>query len=136
MDIHNPVIVISTLLIVVFVVGSLIFPETARQSFKASEAWTIQHFDWLFMLAANIIVVFYLALLVLPVGRLRIDGDDAEPEFTLLYGGGKDALGVLRAAAITVGLPFVVVLLVMCVSLYMGLHLEHRESRILKPESL
>ncbi len=44
----------------------------------------------------------------------------------LLYGGGKDALGALQAAAISVGLPFSVVLIVMCVSLYMGLDHERR----------
>jgi BCCT family betaine/carnitine transporter len=42
----------------------------------------------------------------------------------LLFGGGGDALGALQAAAITTGLPFTVVLLLMCVSLYMGLHSE------------
>ncbi|MEO5343733.1 MAG: BCCT family transporter, partial [Gammaproteobacteria bacterium SHHR-1] len=42
----------------------------------------------------------------------------------LLFGGGADALGALQAAAITVGLPFTLVLLVMCVSLYMGLRHE------------
>jgi BCCT family betaine/carnitine transporter len=39
----------------------------------------------------------------------------------LLFGGGADALGALQAAAITVGLPFTLVLIVMCVSLYLGL---------------
>jgi len=42
----------------------------------------------------------------------------------LLLGGGGDALGALQAAAITTGLPFTIVLLLMCVSLYMGLHSE------------
>jgi BCCT family betaine/carnitine transporter len=44
----------------------------------------------------------------------------------LLFGGGGDALGALQAAAITVGLPFTIVLLVMCVSLYIGLSHEWR----------
>ena len=48
----------------------------------------------------------------------------------LLYGGGKDALGALQAAAITVGLPFTIVLLVMCVSLYMGLHAEWKQIKL------
>jgi len=39
----------------------------------------------------------------------------------LLFGGGTDAFGALLAAAITVGLPFTLVLLVLCVSLYMGI---------------
>ena len=44
----------------------------------------------------------------------------------LLFGGGGDALGALQAAAITVGLPFTLVLLAMCVGLYMGLTHEWR----------
>ncbi len=38
----------------------------------------------------------------------------------LLYGGGADALGALQAASISAGLPFIIVLLVMCVSLYLA----------------
>ena len=47
----------------------------------------------------------------------------------LLYGGGKDALGALQAAAITVGLPFTIVILIMAVSLYVGLHAEWKQTR-------
>lgn len=39
----------------------------------------------------------------------------------LLFGGGADALGALQAAAIAVGLPFTLVLIAMCVSIYLGL---------------
>jgi BCCT family betaine/carnitine transporter len=42
----------------------------------------------------------------------------------LLYGGGKEALTALQAGAITVGLPFTIILLFMCVSLYKGLKSE------------
>ena len=44
----------------------------------------------------------------------------------LLYGGGKQALDALQAGAISTGLPFTVLLLVMCVSLYRGLRLDVR----------
>ena len=42
----------------------------------------------------------------------------------LLYGGGGDALGALQAGAITTALPFTVVLLLCCVSLFIGLRHE------------
>lgn len=49
----------------------------------------------------------------------------------LLFGGGRAALDALQAAAITVGLPFAIVLLLMCVSLFMGLraayHLNYKK---------
>ncbi|BES71406.1 hypothetical protein RE428_24240 [Marinobacter nanhaiticus D15-8W] len=40
---------------------------------------------------------------------------------TLLFGGGAQALQALQAGAVTAGLPFAVILILMCVSLYMGL---------------
>jgi BCCT family betaine/carnitine transporter len=40
---------------------------------------------------------------------------------TLLYGGGDAALGALQAGAIATGLPFTIILLVMCFTLYRGL---------------
>ncbi len=39
----------------------------------------------------------------------------------LLLVGGSEALGALQAMAVSTGLPFTVVLLAMCISLYMGL---------------
>ena len=45
----------------------------------------------------------------------------------LLYGGGSTALSALQAGAISTGLPFAVVLLVMCFSLFRGLRWEKRE---------
>jgi BCCT family betaine/carnitine transporter len=48
---------------------------------------------------------------------------------TLLYGGGKAALGALQAGAIATGLPFTVILLVMCFTLYRGLAETLRENK-------
>ncbi|EGP18938.1 BCCT family transporter, partial [Halomonas sp. TD01] len=45
----------------------------------------------------------------------------------LLYGGGSTALSALQAGAVATGLPFTLVLLIMCVSLYVGLNKEWRQ---------
>jgi len=42
----------------------------------------------------------------------------------LLYGGGAEALKALQAGAITTGLPFTIILLLMCISIYKGLKTE------------
>tara|TARA_B100000676_G_C18044651_1_gene827122 strand:- start:283 stop:1851 length:1569 start_codon:yes stop_codon:yes gene_type:complete len=47
----------------------------------------------------------------------------------LLYGGGKEALKALQSGAVATGLPFTLVLLLMCVSLYMGLSAESKRLR-------
>ncbi|MEZ4741712.1 MAG: BCCT family transporter [Bdellovibrionota bacterium] len=44
----------------------------------------------------------------------------------LLVGGGRDALGALRAAAISVGLPFSAILLLLCICLILGIWHEYR----------
>jgi BCCT family betaine/carnitine transporter len=48
----------------------------------------------------------------------------------LLYGGGKQALSALQAGTVIAGIPFTLILLLVCVSLYKGLHANVRE---LKP---
>lgn len=45
MDIHNPVFVISALLVLFFVVGTLMFPGDAKEAFDGSKAWSIDNFD-------------------------------------------------------------------------------------------
>jgi len=45
----------------------------------------------------------------------------------LLFGGGAEALTALQAGAVTAGLPFTLVLLAMCYSLFIGLRNEYRD---------
>jgi len=101
MDIHHPVFAIAAVLILVFVIGTLIFPESAKVAFDGSKGWSIENFDWLFMLGGNIFVIFVLALIFLPVGRVRIGGPDAKPEFSTL-----SWFGMLFAAGMGIGLMF------------------------------
>jgi BCCT family betaine/carnitine transporter len=51
----------------------------------------------------------------------------------LLFGGGAEALSALQAGAITTGLPFTVVLILMCVALYLGLKNEYNLKTSAKP---
>lgn len=101
LDIHNPVFVISAFLILVFVVATLIAPAEAKSVLEAAKTWSITHFDWLFMGASNWFVVFCLAILVLPVGRMRLGGADAKPDFNRL-----SWFAMLFAAGMGIGLMF------------------------------
>jgi BCCT family betaine/carnitine transporter len=100
-DVHHPVFWITSILIILFVVGTVAAPEDAKMAFDGAKGWSIEHFDWLFMVGANIFVVFCLALIVLPVGKTRIGGDDAKPEFSLM-----SWLAMLFAAGMGIGLMF------------------------------
>ena len=101
MDLHNPVFFISAVLILAFVIGTLIFPESANSALAGAKGWAIENFDWLFMLGANIFVVFCVALIFLPVGRIRLGGQDAKPSFSTL-----SWFAMLFAAGMGIGLMF------------------------------
>lgn len=101
LDIHNPVFVISALLIFIFVLVTLIAPGEAKLFLDSTKNWSINHFDWLFMSASNWFVVFCVAILVLPVGRMRLGGREAKPDFTRL-----SWFAMLFAAGMGIGLMF------------------------------
>jgi BCCT family betaine/carnitine transporter len=101
MDIHNPVFWVSALLILAFVVGTLLVPDQAKEVFDGAKAWSINNFDWLFLGAGNIFVIFCLVLIFMPVGSIRLGGDDATPEFSLI-----SWFAMLFAAGMGIGLMF------------------------------
>ncbi len=101
LDMHNPVFFVSAGLIVLFVVVSLLFPEVAKSALEATKSWIQVVFDWVLLSAGNVFVLFCIALILLPVGRIRIGGDDAVPDFSLV-----SWFAMLFAAGIGIGLMF------------------------------
>ena len=101
MDLHNPVFFISSLLILIFVIATLMFPTTANEALNGAKTWSINNFDWLFMLAGNIFVLFCLALIFLPVGKIRLGGSEATPDFSRV-----SWFAMLFAAGMGIGLMF------------------------------
>ena len=101
MDLHNPVFFVSASLVLIFVIGTLIFPVQASGMLSGSKAWAIANFDWLFVSAGNIFVLFCVAMMLLPVGKVRLGGDAAKPEFSRL-----SWLAMLFAAGMGIGLMF------------------------------
>ena len=100
-DIHNPVFLISGLSIVAFVVYALLAPTQAGDFFGWLRPALTSNFDWFFLMSANIFVLFCLALIVLPVGRVRLGGADATPDYS--YPGW---FAMLFAAGMGIGLMF------------------------------
>lgn len=101
MDLHNPVFIISSLLVLMFVIGTLMFPDSAKLAFDGAKGWSIAHFDWLFLVAGNIFVLFCITLIFLPVGKIRLGGVDAQPEFSTV-----SWFAMLFAAGMGIGLMF------------------------------
>jgi BCCT family betaine/carnitine transporter len=101
LDIHNPVFVISGLVICAVVFYALALPEQAEAVFTWLRPAVTSTFDWFFLLAGNIFVLVCIGLLVSPLGRIRIGGTEAKPEFS--YPGW---FAMLFAAGMGIGLMF------------------------------
>ena len=68
LDIHNPVFVVSSLTIIAFVSGVLVFQAGAAAAFGRCAHGSWSTFDWVFMSAGNLFVLFCLMLVVTPLG--------------------------------------------------------------------
>ena len=82
LDVHNPVFVVSSLTIVAFVAGVLAFPVGAATAFGALRTGLMSTADWVFMGAGNLCVLFCLLLVATPLGRVRLGGADAQPDYS------------------------------------------------------
>ena len=100
-DIHNPVFLISGLSIVAFVFYTLALPEQAGSVFSAMFSFVTQTFDWLFLSVGNLVVLFCLLLIVLPIGSVRLGGANATPDY-----GYVGWFAMLFAAGMGIGLMF------------------------------
>ncbi|HMA16191.1 MAG: BCCT family transporter [Bacteroidota bacterium] len=101
LDIHNPVFVVSALAIIAFVLLTLAFQAEATAFFGWLRPFLTSTFDWFFLLAANIFVLFGLLLVVTPLGSVRLGGADARPDYSYLAW-----FAMLFAAGMGIGLMF------------------------------
>ncbi|MBM6550548.1 BCCT family transporter [Marinomonas ostreistagni] len=101
LDVHNPVFGTSAIIVLLFVICSIVFPTQARDVLMAARGWSINNFDWFFMIAGNIFVLFCLLLIFLPMGRIRLGGTEARPEHSTIAW-----FCMLFAAGMGIGLMF------------------------------
>ncbi|MCV0397621.1 MAG: BCCT family transporter [Rhizobiaceae bacterium] len=101
LDVHNPVFFVSAVVIVAFVIISLIFRDQAGDALGGLRVWLTSTFDWLFIIAGNLFVLFCLFLVVSPLGKVRIGGADAVADYS--YAGW---FAMLFAAGMGIGLMF------------------------------
>jgi len=101
LDIHNPVFAISSITIVGFVIITLMFQDSATEFFGWLRPFLTSTFDWFFLSAANIFVLFCIFLLVSPMGKIRLGGEGALPDYGYL-----SWFAMLFAAGMGIGLMF------------------------------
>ncbi|MCJ2375253.1 BCCT family transporter [Vibrio sp. ZSDZ34] len=101
-DVHNPVFGFSAGFIALFLLLTVIVDaETAKATLDGIKWQIINSFDWLFMWSGNIFVVFCLALVVSPFGKIRLGGNEATADFSFM-----SWLAMLFAAGMGIGLMF------------------------------
>ncbi|MCS3903818.1 BCCT family betaine/carnitine transporter [Methylohalomonas lacus] len=101
LDLHGKVFTISSLLIVFFVIITLALQNYVEPMFSGLRSWLTDNLSWFFLSAANVFVVLTIALIFSPLGRVRIGGARATPDFS--YAGW---FAMLFAAGMGIGLMF------------------------------
>lgn len=101
LDIHNRVFLISALAVILFVVLTISFKQHAEPVFSSMRGWLTANLDWFFISAANVFVLLCLALIVSPLGKVRLGGTEAKPDF-----GYAGWFSMLFAAGMGIGLMF------------------------------
>jgi BCCT family betaine/carnitine transporter len=101
LDIHNVVFSVSALAIVAFTFLTLAFQTTLEHAFTGLRDFLTGNLDWFFLLTGNILVLVCLALIVSPLGRIRLGGPEAMPDYSNL-----SWFSMLFAAGMGIGLMF------------------------------
>ncbi len=100
-DIHGPVFWPSVILITSLIVGTLIAGESAEQAFNAARVFITDSANWLFVAAVNIFIGFSLYFAFSKFGKIRLGGQDAEPDFSTMAW-----FAMLFSAGMGIGLMF------------------------------
>ena len=100
-DIHNPVFPISALAIIAFTFATMAFQTELEPVFVGLRDWLTTRLDWFFLLSGNIFVILCLVLIVSPLGKVRLGGPEARPDYN--YTGW---FAMLFAAGMGIGLMF------------------------------
>lgn len=100
-DLHGKVFAISALVVLLFVILTLALQDQVEPVFTAMRGWLTGNLSWFFLAAADIFVILCLILIVSPLGRVRLGGPDARPDFSFL-----GWTSMLFAAGMGIGLIF------------------------------
>ena len=101
LDIHGKVFAISAIVTLFFVVLTLALQNEVEPLFNAVRDWITGNMAWFFILAGNVFVVLCLGLIFSPLGKIRIGGSDATPDFSYM-----GWFSMLFAAGMGIGLMF------------------------------
>ncbi|MDZ7850315.1 MAG: BCCT family transporter [Halodesulfurarchaeum sp.] len=100
-DVNPPVFLIGGGVIVLFIVLSLLFPDTAGEMFNGARETLGEYFAWFFILGVNIIIIFMIYLAISKYGNIRLGGVDGVQEYSDI-----SWIAMLFSAGMGIGLMF------------------------------
>lgn len=101
LDVHNPVFFLAASLVLLFGGLTLIFPAISASVLSDARSYTLQSFDWLFAATPVVVFLFCMALCVSPLGRIRLGGQAAQPDYKV-----HSWIAMLFAAGVGIGFMF------------------------------
>ena len=101
LDINAPVFLTSSFTIIVFVVVALVFQEKATVLFEDIRKWMTSRLDWVFLLTCSLLGLFCLYLIASPLGKVRLGGQNAVPDYSTLTW-----IAMLFSAGLAIGLVY------------------------------
>lgn len=81
-DIHPQVTFASVFILTIFIVLTIMFKDQAASTADGMLAWISMNFGWFFILSANVFIVAAAFFAFSRLGRIRIGGNKAKPEFS------------------------------------------------------
>ena len=91
----NPAVFLPTAILSLSVIlFSLIAPQASADLFSSMRVGAVTRFDWFFMSVGNIVLLFCIAVAISPLGKIRLGGKGAKPDysrlswFSMLFGAG------------------------------------------------
>lgn len=100
-DFHNPVFPFSAVIAVLVSALVLAMPGPASDFLLNLRNQLMSGFDWFFSASVSLITLFILALCVSPLGRLRLGGPSATPDFGMV-----SWICMLFSAGVGIGMTF------------------------------
>ncbi len=100
-DLHGKVFTFSALVVLLFVILTLALQDSLAPLFGDLRVWLTSNLSWFFIAGANVFVVLSVALIFTPLGKVRLGGQHAKPDFTYM-----GWFAMLFAAGMGIGLMY------------------------------
>lgn len=100
-DLHPQVTLVSLIAVLIFILPTLLFHDSAASFFASMLSWVTSTFGWFLILAVNAFIIAAVFFAFGRFGRIRLGGANATPEFSRLAW-----YAMLLSAGMGIGLMF------------------------------